>query len=86
MGYLPILSFAALTTVGEDGKPSCQRLTDVHSPKTPSEYFRVAMAHPVAEEEVLAEDRVLGFLAMTRGQCHLSKIRRATVTLTYFEI
>ncbi|ETW76505.1 hypothetical protein HETIRDRAFT_105966 [Heterobasidion irregulare TC 32-1] len=43
-------STVALTTAGGDGKPSCQRLTDVHSPKTPSEYFRVAMTHPAAEE------------------------------------
>ena len=58
----------ALSTLGTDGKRSFERLSDMHSPKNPVEYFRVAMAHPSTENEVLIEDRVLGSLAITRGE------------------
>ena len=40
----------------------------MHTPENPQEYFRVAMAHPAAEKDVLFADRVIGFISITRSK------------------
>jgi pyruvate dehydrogenase phosphatase len=59
----------AISCTNADGTRTGERLLDLHTSTTPSEYFRVSMSHPAAEREVFVDDRLLDVLSMTRGLC-----------------
>ncbi|KIM75627.1 hypothetical protein PILCRDRAFT_13408 [Piloderma croceum F 1598] len=57
----------SLSCTNPDGTRSGEKLLDLHTPTTPSEYFRVSMSHPAAEQDIFSGDRLLGTLSMTRA-------------------
>jgi pyruvate dehydrogenase phosphatase len=60
-------TLSAISCTNADGTRTGERLLDLHTSTTPSEYFRVSMSHPAAEREVFVDDRLLDVLSMTRG-------------------
>ncbi|KAH9902897.1 protein serine/threonine phosphatase 2C [Cubamyces lactineus] len=61
-------STVGITFKNPSGRREWKCLCEYHRLTNPREYFRVVMAHPFNERQVLTEnDRVLGHMAMTRS-------------------
>ncbi|KAJ6520317.1 protein serine/threonine phosphatase 2C [Mycena sanguinolenta] len=60
-------STVGISHLDENRNSVVQTLTDIHCANNPKEYLRITMEHPSEESRILEDDRLLGFLAMTRA-------------------
>ena len=70
----------ALSYMGSDGNWSGERLLDLHTLTMPSEYFRVSMSYPTAEQDIFLGDQLLSTLSMTWGMCTFGGKKQINVT------